>query len=162
MVNLPSSAAAAFFALCFCDMGDSSIRSQAVAANASDSVTVIAGKADDSGAAFVASSPDTPGEAEQQLAHANIILKSVPNKKATVALHHTKTMNAVTALLLLTGVVGLLLASVKLHKCWQDLLRNSGRGLEGNTVRRLAEGGVDKDKCLEEVRSDGEGAIEGD
>ncbi|EPR57546.1 toxoplasma gondii family B protein [Toxoplasma gondii GT1] len=151
MVNLPSSAAAAFFALCFYDMGDSCIRSSAVAANASDSVTVLGGKADDSGAPFVASSAAPQGEAEQQLAHVNITSKkprNIPNKKTTVALRRIKKANAITTFWLLTGVLGLMLVSVKLLTCRQDLLRNTGRGPEGNTVRRLAEGGDDNDKCV--------------
>ncbi|PIL96039.1 toxoplasma gondii family B protein [Toxoplasma gondii COUG] len=87
---------------------------------------------------------------------------SIPNKKTTVALRRIKKANAITTFWLLTGVLGLMLVSVKLLTCRQDLLRNTGRGPEGNTVRRLAEGGDDNDKCLQEVRSDGEAAVGGD
>ncbi|RQX70638.1 Toxoplasma gondii family B protein [Toxoplasma gondii CAST] len=151
MMNLPSAATAAFFTVYFGDLRDFRIRSLVGATNVVDSITAIDGKADDSGATLVASSPATQGEAEHQVTQVEIFSKSsrnIPNKKTTVALRRIKKANAITTFWLLTGVLGLMLVSVKLLTCRQDLLRNTGRGPEGNTVRRLAEGGDDNEKCV--------------
>ncbi|KFG29881.1 toxoplasma gondii family B protein, partial [Toxoplasma gondii FOU] len=108
MMNLPSAATAAFFTVYFGDLRDFRIRSLVGATNVMDSITVIGGKADDSGATLVASSPATPGEAEHQLTQVEIFSKSsrnlmcacpfyysIPNKKTTMALHRIKKVNAI-------------------------------------------------------------------
>ncbi|KFG56683.1 Toxoplasma gondii family B protein [Toxoplasma gondii RUB] len=71
-----------------------------------------------------------------------------PIQKKTAAIHCKKTVTVTTAGVLLTAVVGMLMASGKLRQRLHATLNKAGGEIERNTMRRLAEGGGDGGKCV--------------
>nr|CEL74041.1 TPA: hypothetical protein BN1205_089200 [Toxoplasma gondii VEG] len=74
--------------------------------------------------------------------------RSSRTEKKTAAIRRRMAVTVTAAAVLLTAVVRMLLASVKLQQCLDKNAEAAGDKNEGNTERRLAEGGSDEDKCV--------------
>nr|CEL66112.1 TPA: hypothetical protein BN1204_019375 [Neospora caninum Liverpool] len=117
-----------------------------------DFVPVMTSGDNGSDAASAVSSSAISAEGKQQRIQVGRLPKRprrrIPAEGRTLTLPRTQKVIPVTVGVLLTAVLGLLLASVKLHQCRQQLLKNADGQTEGNTKRRLAEGGSGDSSCV--------------
>ncbi|ESS28276.1 Toxoplasma gondii family B protein [Toxoplasma gondii GAB2-2007-GAL-DOM2] len=70
-----------------------------------------------------------------------------PSQKRTAVISGKRLATVTTAAVLLTAVVGMLMASGKLRQCLHAMMNQTGGEIEGNKKRRLAEGNDESDKC---------------
>ncbi|KEP61740.1 UNVERIFIED_CONTAM: Toxoplasma gondii family B protein [Hammondia hammondi] len=151
MMNPFSAAALACFTFFLCEGLSCCAGSRAMVNGVLDSVPAINGTTVNNGAAAVPSSgrPGIASQLHKRVGRA-VVQKSMRKSRVkgiTASSRSTKTI-AATVGVLLASILGLLLASAKLLQCPTTFQANTRGDAEGNTRRRLAEGGNSSTKCV--------------
>nr|CEL71839.1 TPA: hypothetical protein BN1205_059350 [Toxoplasma gondii VEG] len=144
MAYRSSAAALAFFAVLLCGLPSWCVASEGTAA--ADLFVPAVSSTNNNAQAAAMVSTGVPAKTNQQEAAHPVIFRSskrgVALKNKTAGLRRNKTALNVTLSLLVAAVVAVVLTTIKLNQCRQQLKENKNT-TEGTTRRRLAEGGAD-------------------